>query len=369
MLKPTPTLALLFAFAACGGPLLPEQHPRFDAGQPAEQPPGGAGQDGGSTTGGAADAGVASRADAGPGSGAPDAGSPTPPPAPPGPTIAGCPIFPATDAFNRDVSRDPVDPNSADYLAHMQAGSLFLHPDFGMPQYGEPVATVSGSQPRVPMRFTYAFQSDPGPYPFPQNVPIQGGAASSGDRHAVVIDTEGCQLYETYNTWPDGQGGFRADSGARFDLRTGALRPDQWTSATASGLPIFPGLSRFDEVVEQGAVRHALTFTAGSTAHSFVHPATHSSGTSGDLYAPPMGLRVRLRADYDLSRFHGASLVLLQAMKRYGMMLIDNTDPSMFWAFGGVQDPRWPTQDLEQMKTVPASAFEVIRLGPRTSGQ
>jgi hypothetical protein len=151
-------------------------------------------------------------------------------------------------------------------------------------------------------------------------------------------------------------------------LSSDKLRPDQWTSANAAGLPILPGLARYDEVVEKGEVLHALSFFTSPTAHAFVHPATHSSGTSDSPNAPPMGLRVRLRADFDLTPYHGASLVMLRAMKRYGMYLVDNANLP-FWSLPGTQDQRWPTQDLEQLKSVPASAFEVVRLGEVVRGR
>jgi hypothetical protein len=309
------------------------------------------------------------------------AGSP-PPPAPPdagvsdappppaqdagvaasGPTFAGCPMFPPTDAWNTDVSAVPADPHSADYLAFMGAGTLFLHPNFGGP-YGQPVTVVAGTQPRVPMSFLYASQSEPGPYPFPPDVSIEAGP----DRHVTVLENGDCKIYETYNTFASGAG-FHADSGAVFDLVTGAPRPDGWTSATAAGLPILPGLARYDEVVEQGEVRHALAFVAGGTAHKYVAPATHSSGTSTAQFAPPMGLRVRLRADFDLSGFQGPSLVILRALQKYGMFVTDNAG-GQFWSLAGAQDSRWSVADLQPLKTVPASAFEVVQLGTVHTGQ
>jgi hypothetical protein len=307
----------------------------------------------------AADAG--NSPDAGTAAAPADSGTPAPPPA--GPSLAGCPMFPADNIWNRDVSGDALDPRSADILAFMGAGALRLHPDFGAPEYGQPFVIVGGEVPRAPMTFTYAGQSEPGPYPYPADLPIQSGS----DHHGVVLNRDSCQLYETYMTARSGSG-FSADSGAIFDLRTGALRPDGWTSATASGLPILPGLARYDEAVEQGEIRHALAFTAGASAHFFVHPATHASGTSGSSSAPPLGLRVRLRADYDLSGMHGTSLVIAHALQRYGMFLLDNANDS-FWALAGAQDPRWPTQDLEQLKAVPASAFEVLQLGQLIPGQ
>jgi hypothetical protein len=287
----------------------------------------------------------------------PDAGVP-----PAGPSLAGCPMFPADDDWNRDVSADPVDPHSADYLAFMGAASLYLQPDFGA-LYGQPFMVVSATQPRVPMSFLYASQSDPGPYPFPPDLPIQANA----DRHATVLVAGECKIYETYNTSASGAG-FHADSGAVFDLLSGLARPDGWTSATAAGLPILPGLARYDEAVEKGEILHALTFIAGGTAHAYVAPATHSSGTSNAPSAPPMGLRVRLRADFDLSRFKGASLAVLRAMQKYGMFLTDSAG-GQFWSVDGALDSRWPVQDLEQLKSVPASAFEVLKLGVVHSGQ
>ncbi len=373
-------LVLACSLVACGGfdrALSPgSQAPRriFDAGTEPEP------ADAEVTDAGAepADSGASSPGpDAGPGvpadagsvatdpadAGSPDASALSAPPAPAGPSLGGCPMFPDSNEWNRNVSGDPVDARSADYLAFMAAGSLHLHPDFGAPEYGEPFVIVSGSQQRAPITFTWAGQSDPGPYPYPADLPIQAGA----DHHATVLDKDRCVIYETYMTARSGSG-FSADSGALFDLRSGAMRPDGWTSATASGLPILPGLARYDEAVEQGEIRHALAFTAGGSAHFYVHPATHSSGTSDSSSAPPLGLRVRLRAGTDLSSLHGTSLVIARALQRYGMFLIDNANDS-FWALAGAQDPRWPTQDLEQLKSVPASAFEVVQLGAVIRGQ
>jgi hypothetical protein len=278
------------------------------------------------------------------------------------PSLAGCPVFPSDNAWNRDVSSEPVDPRSADYLAFMGASTLYLQPDFGGP-YGQPFVVVPADQPRVPVAFLYASQSEPGPYPFPRDVPIQ----ANEDRHATVLVRDECRIYETYNTYASGSG-FHADSGAIFDLLSGAPRPDGWTSATAAGLPILPGLARYDEAVGQGEIRHALAFVAGGTAHAYVAPATHSSGSTNATYAPPMGLRVRLRADYDLSPFNGASLVILRALQKYGMFVTDSAG-GQFWSVAGAQDARWSVSDLDQLKDVPASAFEVVQLGAVHSGQ
>ena len=336
-LRTAQSLAGALVFAACGG----------NPGQTAL--PGSILDAGTSADGGAiavVDAGTIAEVDAG-----------NPAPTARGPLLAGCPTFGPDSEWNRDISGDPADQHSADYLAFMNAGTMFIHPDFGAPEYGMPFKVVGGDQARVPMSFRYASQSNPGPYPFPADIPIQ----TNDDRHAAVVDRDNCVLYETYYTW-SASGGFSADSGARFDLRSSALRPDGWTSATASGLPMVPGLIRTEEALDLGEIRHALLFTAGLTAHGYLHPATHSTGTSAATYAPPMGLRLRLRADFDLSTYHGTSLVVLTALKRYGMFLLDNAT-SPYWSVAGAKDPLWPTQDLEQLKSVPGTAFEVVRMG------
>jgi len=269
-------------------------------------------------------------------------------------------MFPADDVWNRDVSAAPVDPRSDAVLAFMGASFRNLHADFGAnPAYGIPYVVVPGSQPRVPMTFLYAGESDPGPYPYPPDLPIQGGPGAAGDRHAIVLDRDACVLYETYDTHWTGSG-YRTGSGAVFDLHSGALRPDGWTSATASGLPILPGLARYDEAVESGEIRHALTFTSGVAARAWVHPATHY-GNSSDANAPPMGTRLRLKAGFDLSRFTGASRVVLIALQRYGMFLVDEATEG-FAAISGATDGRWDDRDLDQLKGVPLSAFEVVQL-------
>ena len=272
------------------------------------------------------------------------------------PLIAGCPLFPPDNAWNRDVSGDPVDPHSAEYLAQMNAGSGFLQPDFGSdPSYGLPYLIVDHDQPRQAMSFLYSSQSEPGPYPFPPDIPLQANA----DRHAVVIERDACLLFETFDTHRVASG-FQCGSGAIFNLRSNALRPDGFTSAAASGLPLFPGLARFEEV-KSGELHHALAFTASRIANAYVHPATHGAGNSSDAFAPPMGLRVRLKAGYDLSRFQGGAKVLLLGLRHYGMFV---SDIGSDWAFSGATDTRWDDRDLEQLKSVPAAAFEVVQLGP-----
>jgi hypothetical protein len=237
----------------------------------------------------------------------------------------------------------------------MNGGSKFLHADFGStPEYGIPWTSVPGSQPRVPMTFDYADESDPGPYPFPPDAPIEAG----GDRHVLVLDRDACRLYETFDSRFLG-GRWRCGSGAVFDLRSNALRPNGWTSADAAGLPILPGLVRRDEVMS-GEIRHALRFTVARTQRAYVHPATHFASSSTDPDRPPMGLRVRLKASYDVSRFRGDARVILVALKRYGMFLADNGSD---WFISGETNRLWDDDDLDQLKTVPGSAFEVVRLG------
>ena len=296
--------------------------------------------------------------------------APLPPPPPPPPSgtpgpgtdLAGCPVFPADNPWNQDVSALPVHPNSANFVANVNSsGGQFLHADFGSnPEYGIPFVTVPGTQPRVPITFTaYGDESDPGPYPVPLGAPVEGGPAAGGDRHVLAVDTGACVLYELYRAFPNGSG-WDADSGAVFDLRSNALRPDGWTSADAAGLPIFPGLVRYDEVTA-GEITHALRFTVARTQRGYVHPATHFASSSTDPNRPPMGLRFRLRADYDVSGFTGEARVVLEALKRYGMIVADNGSN---WFISGATDARWCDEDLDQLKTVPGAAFEVVDTGP-----
>ncbi len=277
------------------------------------------------------------------------------------PKIGRCFVFPPDNPWNRDISNDPVDPNSVNYLASMNGNFKQLHPDYGSnPTYGIPYTLVPGTQPKVPMTFDYADESDPGPYPFPPDAPIEGGPGSTGDRHVLVVDTGHCLLYETWNSHYLGPG-WQCGSGALFDLNSNRLRPDGWTSADAAGLPILPGLVRYDEAAIQGEIHHALRFTVQKTQRAYVHPATHYASSDTNPNLPPMGLRVRLKASYDISGFDGASLAVLVALKKYGMMVADNGSD---WYISGATDNRWNDANLEQLKTVPASAFEVVKLGP-----
>lgn len=285
-------------------------------------------------------------------------GSATPTPQAGVAMLGSCRAFPADNAWNADVSGYPVDPNSANYLAEMNpGGSVKVHPDFGSdPSYGIPINVVSipvGGF--VPIAFTaYASESDPGPYPIPANPKIEAGS----DAHMLIVDNANCTLYETFATAGSSAGGWSAANGAVFDLNSDALRRDGWTSADAAGLPIAAGLVRYDEV-QAGAVNHAVRFTVPVTWHGYIYPATHQAGEMIPN-SPPMGLRLRLKASYDISGFHGNSLVILTALKKYGMLLADNG--SSFY-ISGETDTRWDDTDLNQLKTVPASAFEVVSTG------
>jgi hypothetical protein len=274
------------------------------------------------------------------------------------PRIGGCSVFPKSNAWNRDVSRAPVNPRSDAYVAAISGGGArFLHADFGGGgRYGIPFVTVPRNQRRVPIRFTeYGDESDRGPYPVPPGAPVERG----GDRHVLVVQRGRCRLYELYHAARRGRG-WDAGSGAVFDLRSNRLRPAGWTSADAAGLPILPGLARYDEV-RAGAIRHALRFTVQRTQRGYVHPARHFASDSTDRDLPPMGLRLRLRRTYPLTGFRGQSRVILAALKRYGMIVADN---GTSWFITGASDRRWDDEDLNQLKRVPGSAFDVVRHGP-----
>jgi hypothetical protein len=270
----------------------------------------------------------------------------------------GCPLFPASNPLNRDISHAPVDPSSARYIASIGLGG-HLHPDFGTnPGYGIPYTVVGPHQPPVPVRFSeYGEESDPGPYPIPMGAPVEG-AGEAGDRHVLVLQRGSCRDYELYSAQRRGSG-WEAASGAVFKLRSNALRPEGWTSADAAGLPILPLLVRYPEV-RAGRIEHALRVTVSETQRGFIHPATHFASSRSDPGLPPMGLRLRLRASYSLAGFHGESLVILRALKRYGLIVADNGSS---WYITGAPDPRWNDADLEQLKRVPGAAFEAVQTG------
>ena len=273
--------------------------------------------------------------------------------------LSGCQVFPRDNPWNTDISSYPVHPNSAAYVASI-GGSGHLHADFGgNGEYGIPFTVVPQGAPRVPITFTaYGDESDAGPYPVPLTAPVEGGASSDGDRHVLVLEQGVCKLYELYRSFQVGQE-WNADSGAVYDLGSNKLRADYWTSADAAGLPILPGLVRYDEVAA-GAVTHAIRFTVQRTQKGFIHPATHYASNRSDASLPPMGLRMRLRADFDISKFMGQSRVILEGMKKYGIILADNGSN---WYLTGAADPRWNDDDLNQLKTVPGSAFEAVDTG------
>jgi hypothetical protein len=280
--------------------------------------------------------------------------------APPLPARA---VFPSDNPWNRDISADPVDPNSAALISACGAGSS-LHPDFGTTYagaaWGIPFITVHSSQKTVPVTFDYADESDPGPYPVPSNAPIEGGSESSGDRHVLVVDVDTWKLYELFDAHPVNNGAsWTAGSGAVFDLSSNALRPAGWTSADAAGLPIFPGLVRYDEAVTQGAINHAIRFTCPTTRKAYVPPARHFASSQTSTNLPPMGMRVRLKPGVDISGFPPDVRVILTALKKYGMMLADNG--SGFFV-SGAPDPRWNDANINTMKQLHGSDFEVIRM-------
>lgn len=266
--------------------------------------------------------------------------------------------------WNEDISRMPVDDNSARIIAAM-GRNLPLHPDFGTvwedAPNGIPYVVVKGTQPKVPVSFEYDDESDPGPYPIPPDAPIEGGPRGEGDRHVLVLDRDNGVLYEMFNAFPSPGGrSWKADSGAIFDLKSNKLRPDGWTSADAAGLPILPGLVRYDEAVEKKEIRHALRFTVGKSRRAYVYPATHFASPHRDADLPPMGMRVRLRADFDMTGYPPECQVILRALQKYGMINADNGGP---WFLSGAPDPRWSDDNLHELKKVRGKDFEVIRMG------
>jgi hypothetical protein len=275
-----------------------------------------------------------------------------------GPRVGGCPVFPASNAWNRDVSRAPVDPRSAAYVRSIGPGKL--HPDFASRRYGIPITVVPRGQRPVPVRFTdYGDESDPGPYPVPRDARVEGGL----DRHVVVVQRGTCRLYELFGARRTARG-WDAASGATWDLRSNRRRPAGWTSADAAGLPILPGLARAGEA-RAGALHHALRVTVPRSQRAYVAPARHFASLDPDRDLPPMGLRLRLKASYDLRSFRGQALVILRALKRYGMIVADNGSG---WFITGAPDRRWDDAQLEQLKRVPGTAFEAVRSGALTRG-
>jgi len=274
-------------------------------------------------------------------------------------------VFPADNAWNTDISSEPVDPNSTALLNSCGGAGRRVHPDFGTvwdgAPNGIPYVLVSGSQLRVSVSFYYGDESDPGPYPIPASAPIEGGPNATGDRHVIVVDTTNWRLYELFDARPvNGGASWTAGSGATWDLSSNALRPAGWTSADAAGLPIFPGLVRYDEAALKGAINHALRFTCPTTRRAYVHPARHwASSQTSSAYAP-MGMRVRLKATVDISTYPPEVQVILTALKKYGMFLADNGS-GMF--ISGAPDPRWSDDNLSTLHRLTNNDFEVVRMG------
>ncbi len=275
------------------------------------------------------------------------------------PSAPGCEIFPPDNPWNQRVDRLAVAKDSSRLIASIGLGDP-VHPDFGTVYNGAPngipFVVVSNKSRRVPVRFQYADESDRGPYPIPPNAPIEGGRSSSGDRHVIVIDKSNCTDYELYAAYPhNGGSSWSAGSGAIFNLSSDRLRPAGWTSADAAGLPIFPGLARYDEVA-RGVIDHALRFTAPCTAPRYVYPARHEASTCHGFY-PPMGLRVRLKRSVNISRLPRQARIVAQALKTYGLILADNGSP---WYISGAPNPRWNDDALHELGRLTGRDFEVV---------
>ncbi len=276
-----------------------------------------------------------------------------------GGAVGACPMFPADSFWHANVSTLPMASQSAAWVSSIGA-SAHVHADFGSGTWdggpiGIPWTSVGAGQPKVPVSFDYADESDPGPYPIPSDAPIEGGPASTGDRHVLVVDTSTCNLYELYDAHPSPTS-WHAGSGAEWNLRSDALRPAGWTSADAAGLAILPGLVTYDEAAS-GHIDHAIRFTAPVTQTSFIWPARHEAGSSANPSLPPMGAWFRLRPDYDTSHLTGAALVIAQAMKTYGVILADNGSS---WYISGSPDDRWDNDDLHELDAIKGSDFQAV---------
>ena len=268
-------------------------------------------------------------------------------------------VFPADNPWNSDISKEPTDPNSDNIIADI-GNDVHLHPDFGTVWDNEPIGIpynlVGKNQQMEAISFQYKSESDPGPYPIPPDALIESGS----DRHVLVIDTFNLKLYEIFSATRNKDNSWNAGSGAVYDLNSNALRPDFWTSADAAGLPIFPGLVRYDEVVEKGVITHALRFTVQNTRNAFVHPATHAASSSNNQNYPPMGMRVRLKYGFDISAFSPHIQVILKALKKYGMFVADNGSN---WYISGAPDSRWDDDELGELKSIQGNNFEVVKMG------
>jgi hypothetical protein len=272
------------------------------------------------------------------------------------PEAPDCPVFPASSVWNKPVDKLPLHKRSAAIVKAIGAG-LYVHADFGSGEWdggpiGIPVTVVGSSQPSFPVNFHYDEESDPGPYPIPPDVAIEGGPDADGDRHALIVDRDSCTLYELFDLWP----AWDAGSGAIWNMRSNAMRPAGWTSADAAGLPILPGLARYDEVAS-GVIDHALRFTVRRSRRAYVYPARHFASSSTNPNLPPMGLRLRLRSSFPVASFPPQARVILRALKRYGMIVADNGSS---WYVSGVPDPQWNNDQLHSLHRVKGSDFRVV---------
>jgi hypothetical protein len=275
------------------------------------------------------------------------------------PTAPRCTVFPKSNVWNKRVDGLPVAANSTQIISSIGA-ERGLKADFGSGLWegapiGIPITVVGRRQPKTRVSFEYAEESDRVAYPVPRSVAIEGGRRSGGDRHALIVDRDACKLYELFALYPHGKG-WRAGSGAVWNLRSNRLRPAGWTSADAAGLPILPGLARYDEV-RRGVIDHALRFTVRRTRRAYVYPARHFASNSNDASLPPMGLRVRLKASFDVAGYPRQSRIVLTALKRYGMLVADNGSD---WFITGAPNPGWRNDDLRALARVKGSDFEVV---------
>ena len=283
-------------------------------------------------------------------------------PQPPASTSPRARSLPTEAAWNQDISKGPRDPRSAAYISYILAnGGGSIHPDFGSPRgYGIPYAVVGSGQAKLPVHYTaYGDESDRGPFPIPANAPVEGGQQAEGDRHVIAVDRDACMLYELFGAHFVGgrKPHWDAESGTKWDLSSASRRRDRLTSADAAGLPIFPGLVRYDEVAA-GQLNHAIRMTVESTQNAWIHPASHCAGDTSAGNAPPMGLRLRLKASYGIGRFSGPAKTIATAMKQYGMIIADNGSN---WYISGSSDRRWDDENLDQLKQIPGRAFEVVK--------
>jgi hypothetical protein len=275
------------------------------------------------------------------------------------PEFAGCPVFPPNNIWNTPIDSMPVSPSSAKHIATVGA-SKPIHPDFGENlTTGIPVNILGDDTKKIKIPFQYADESEPGPYPVPAAVKVEGGPGATGDRHVLIVDPKECLLYELFEMIPQ-PGGWKAGSGSIFKLRSNELRPEGWTSGDAAGLPIFPGLVRYDEV-KAGEIAHAIRFTVVRSKKEHVWPARHDASSHTEAEYMPMGARLRLKANVDISHFSEANQVILRALKKYGMILADNGSD---WYLSGVSDSRWSDSDLHHLKTLTGADFEEVDTRP-----